>query len=83
MVEVFKTDVTTHHHAKMLIDQIHSAFADFEANFDLKDCDNILRVECTTGVIQSSVLINLLKGYGFYAEVLPDESEHASLISNR
>ena len=59
-------------HANMLIDRIHKTFADYKANFDLEDCDKILRVKCTTGIIQSSSLINLLKDFGFNAETLPD-----------
>lgn len=73
MVEVFKTNVTDHHHAAMVVAQIHQNFAGYKANFDLQDCDNILRVKCTAGSIQSSKLIDLLRDLGFKAEVLPDE----------
>jgi hypothetical protein len=72
MVEVFKTNVKDRGHANQLIELIHDSFADYRANFDLEDCDNILRVKCTTGSIQSSSLINLLKNFGFDAEILPD-----------
>jgi hypothetical protein len=73
MVEVFKTNVIEHHHANMLVDQIHQNFIDYKANFDLQDCDNILRVKSSTGSIQPSLLINLLKDFGFDAEMLPDD----------
>lgn len=73
MIEVFKTDVKDHEHAIMLIDRIHETFNEYKANFDLDDCDNILRVKSATGCIQSSDLIDLLKDLGFSAEVLPDE----------
>ena len=73
MVEVFKTDVKYRDHANMLIGEIHKTFVDYKVNFDLEDCDKILRVECTRGVIQSSFLVNLLKNFGFNAEVLPDD----------
>jgi hypothetical protein len=73
MVEVFKTNVKDLDHAKMLIDQIHKNFIDYKANFDLQDCDNILRVEYTSGMVQASHLIDLLKDFGFKAEVLPDD----------
>ena len=72
MVEVFKTNVNDHDHANKLISQIHKSFFEYTANFDLEDCDKILRVKCTTGVIQSSLLIDLLKDFGFHAEILPD-----------
>lgn len=73
MVEVFKTDVSNRDDANMLINHIHKACIDYKANFDLEDCDKILRVKCTTGYVQPILLINLLKGFGFNAAVLPDE----------
>jgi len=45
MVEVFKTNVKYQDHAKMLIDQIQKIFIDYKVNFDLEDCDKILRIE--------------------------------------
>ncbi|MEP7108625.1 MAG: hypothetical protein ABI760_11595 [Ferruginibacter sp.] len=72
MVEVFKTNVNEKDHANMLIDQIHKNFIDYKANFDLEDCDKVLRVNCKGGSIQAGFLINLLKDFGFSAEVLPD-----------
>lgn len=73
MIEVFKTDVRDPESAIMLIDRIHETFSDYKANFDLDDCDKILRVKSTTGYIQTSRLIDLVKGFGFNAEVLTDE----------
>lgn len=72
MVEVFKTNVVDRKHAALLINEIASAFADYVANFDLEDCDNILRVECATGIVQSCLLINLLAELGYAAEILSD-----------
>lgn len=73
-VEVFKTNVRNRDQANMLMDQIHKTFVDYNANFDLEDCDNILRVTCTTGFIHTSFLINILDELGCQAEVLPDDS---------
>ena len=73
MVEVFKTNVTDAGHAKTVVDQIHKNFTGYKANFDLQDCDNILRVESKSGMVQSSLLIDLLKDFGFTAEILPDD----------
>jgi hypothetical protein len=72
MVEVFKTNVKDPELAIMLVSQIHLNFVDYQANFDLEDCDNILRVQCATGLVQSSLLINLLNKMGYNAEVLPE-----------
>lgn len=73
MVEVFKTNVNSPAHADWLIDRIHRAFPGYRANFDLDDCDRILRVHYAAGFVQSNFVIGLLKGLGFEASVLPDE----------
>ena len=73
MVEVFKTNVQHRDQAEMLIDQIHQIFVKYKANFDLDDCDRILRVESASEMVHSSPVIELLKYYGFEAEVLPDD----------
>jgi hypothetical protein len=72
MVEVFKTNVNLRVHAILVIEQIHKTFTGYKANFDLEDCDRILRVKSYTGSIESYRLIQLLKEQGFQAEVLPD-----------
>jgi hypothetical protein len=75
MIEVFKTNVMDQNQADMLLGHIQTSFHDYKANFDLEDCDKILRVACTTGPIECAFLINLLKNFGFDAEVLPDEDQ--------
>ncbi len=77
MIEVFKTNVKEDCHANLLVDQIHKIFEGHEANFDLEDCDKILRVKCRSGFIQPSKFIRLLNDFGFHAEVLPDEFKPA------
>lgn len=71
MVEVFKTNVEDHQQAKILLEEIHKVFTGYKANFDLDDCDNILRVQ-SAGTVQTRSLISLLKDFGSAAEVLPD-----------
>lgn len=73
MVEVFKTNVRDPSNANMLIYQIHKCFVHYTANFDLEDCDKILRVKHANGIVESSAVIDILKDLGFNAEVLPDE----------
>lgn len=70
-VEVFKTNVADPERAKWLTDQLERNFPNCKANFDLDDCDRILRV-MFEGKIQSDLLIDLLKDVGCMAEVLPD-----------
>ncbi|WP_026898246.1 hypothetical protein [Daejeonella oryzae] len=76
MVEVFKTNVTDQLRANFLIDQIHKTFIEYEANFDLEDCDRILRVESREGLVQSSLVISFLNSLGYTLEILPDEINH-------
>jgi hypothetical protein len=73
MIEVFKTNVTTLEAAHMLVDQIHMTFTGYEANFDLEDCDHILRIHFAQGVIQSSLIIRLLETFKFDAEILAED----------
>ncbi len=73
MVEVFKTNVEDSSHADVLVDQIHKTYTHYRANFDLEDCDKILRVECKISEIEPSPLIILLNEFGYDAEILPDE----------
>jgi hypothetical protein len=75
-VEVFKTNVADPEQAKWLVEQIEINFANCKVNFDLDDCDRILRV-AFEGKIQSDpiaigLLIDLLQNAGCTAEVLPD-----------
>ena len=75
MVEVFKTNVENRHHADMLVNRVHETFPGYKANFDLDDCDKILRVEYAAGLIQSDSLIVLLRHAGFTAEILPGDCQ--------
>jgi hypothetical protein len=63
--------VADQHQANMLIGEIHKNFEQYSANFDLDDCDNILRVRASSPEINSLPLIQLLNSLGFTAEVLP------------
>ena len=72
MIEVFKTNVRARRHARQLVRRIHETFAGYRANFDLEDCDRIMRVECPGDTIPAGGLIALLREAGFQAEVLPD-----------
>jgi hypothetical protein len=45
MVEVFKTNVESAGESKAIIRQLHTHFPNYKINFDLDDCDRILRIE--------------------------------------
>lgn len=73
MVEVYKTNITKQKKAKQIIEKLQQKFSDYKINFDLEDCDNILRVESTTGQIDHEVLVQIISNDGFYIEPLKDE----------
>ena len=72
MVEVFKTNVTSNHQARSLVNVIRYHLEDSKVNFDLEDCDRILRIESSQEIDADSI-IKLLNGMGVIAEVLLDE----------
>ena len=74
MIEVFKTDVNNPQYADILVEHIQRKFHGYQANFDLQDCDKILRVKNARGHVNSSGLIRVLSLFGFHAEVLEDDS---------
>lgn len=75
MVEVFKTDVRDADQARLLVEVIQKNFDGYRANFDLEDCDRILRVAVSQGAVQVFPLVNFIKEFGYQAEVLADVVE--------
>lgn len=73
-VEVFKTNVQTDEEATRLTNNIHQNFAGCQVNFDLDDCDRILRFQSSTELIPTNELIQFMRAAGFQAEILPDEA---------
>ncbi len=73
MVEVFKTNVKEYEHAERLVYHIHQYLDGYQANFDLDDCDKILRVECASGSVEPLLVVDIVKSSGFIAEVLTDD----------
>jgi len=72
MIEVFKTNVQSHEQASQLKNSIEDIFAGYEVNFDLQDCDKVLRVKCTTAAIEIHTLLQLLEQSGVSAELMED-----------
>ena len=72
MVEVFKTNIDNILLAKKLEKAIENNNRNYLVNFDLEDCDNILRIETTEGQVCAETIINFFKQEGFFAEVLQD-----------
>lgn len=62
-VEVFKTNVRSKKNADVVISRIKSILPVGKINFDLDDCDKILRIEAKQ--IQVQPILNLLLDLGF------------------
>ncbi|MBU3026378.1 hypothetical protein [Zobellia galactanivorans] len=72
MVEVYKTNVENPKQAKFVLKHLYKIFPDYDINFDLEDCDNILRVESLLNKIEVLQVIAVLNNLGFTAAVLED-----------
>lgn len=72
MVEVFKTNIEKRKNAKRVLMLLSQRFPNYRINFDLEDCDNILRVENPEGKIVGDPIIVSIVGMGYSIEPLPD-----------
>lgn len=68
MIEVFKTDVETANDANNIVQILLQRFPCSRINFDLHDCDKILRVEGKDFCTETIILV--LKENGFCCSVL-------------
>lgn len=68
IVEVFKTNVNEVALSEVLIRQLLRHFPDSRVNFDMEDCDKVLRVEATH--IMPEKIIEILNSNGYSCEVL-------------
>ncbi|TDQ28528.1 hypothetical protein [Tenacibaculum caenipelagi] len=68
-VLVFKTSVTKNKEIKIVQPTLSRLIAKNDCwNFDLEDCDNILRVE--TQKVKADAVLKALQHHGFYCEEL-------------
>lgn len=68
MVEVFKTDVQKQNQANILLTLLCRDYPAFRINFDLDDCDKILRIEGEN--VMPGEIIELLNSNGHECEIL-------------
>jgi hypothetical protein len=68
MIEVFKTNVQYMKECKPLVKHIKKMLPDSCVNFDLDDCDKILRVESSN--FSPEVIVKVLHQYGHRCEIL-------------
>jgi hypothetical protein len=70
MVEVFKTNVQSQYDAIALKEILLKEFPVIQINFDLDDCDKILRMEGK--IVPVSSVIQIVKMEGFNCEILEE-----------
>ncbi len=68
MVEVFKTDVDDTTQSNLLEYVLSGEFTDYKVNFDLSDCDRILRIESSH--INVDRVLSVVNGLGYRCQVL-------------
>ena len=68
MVEIFKTNVDDHSQAQQIITLLNHYFPAFAINFDLHDCDKILRIKGES--IPVDEVVNIVSETGFHCSAL-------------
>lgn len=68
IVEVFKTNVNEIETSEQLIQLVLDQFPHSQVNFDMEDCDRILRIEANNIVPEK--IIEILASNGYHCEVL-------------
>ena len=67
-VEVFKTNVNESVHARQLVALLQQHFPGSRINFDLDDCDKVLRVEGHN--LRVAKVMDLVQENGFHCRIL-------------
>lgn len=60
-VEVFKTNVINKRAAKTILEEIGIHQPEYKCNFDLDDCDKVLRIEHTGGNVDNQLIFSILE----------------------
>ncbi|WP_433778563.1 hypothetical protein [Flavobacterium anhuiense] len=69
MIEVFKTNVQEESQCNIIIEKLLEHYPNGSINFDLEDCDKILRIHASA--ISNTKIIDILNSHGYFCEVLP------------
>lgn len=62
MVRIFKTNIKSLLQAKQFVAELSQHYPEHQINFDLEDCDNILRMQGPEVSLQALVRLFALKG---------------------
>ncbi len=67
-VEIFRTNIQKKRTAGKVLSELSKRFPECEINFDLEDCDNILRIAGADFKIQE--LVETVAELGYFCEIL-------------
>jgi hypothetical protein len=70
MIEVFKTNVVNKKAAKVILEEIGSHQPEYKCNFDLEDCDKVLRIENTGGNVEAQLIFKILERNNYKGTIL-------------
>jgi hypothetical protein len=73
MVEVYKTNIRTQAQAQEISHCLGKLFDSYRINFDLEDCDRIMRIRSSYGAIDNERICRIVLALGFEARVLSDD----------
>jgi hypothetical protein len=66
MVEVFRTNVRKVREARRIVQKLSEAFPEHRINFDLSDCDKVLRIQGKS--VQESSIIHMVTSLNYSCE---------------
>ncbi|MCF6132759.1 hypothetical protein [Flavobacterium wongokense] len=69
MIEVFKTNVRSKQDAARIVKNLKEVMVASKINFDLEDCDKILRIERTSNA-KNNYILRYMKQLGYNCEIL-------------
>jgi hypothetical protein len=72
MIEIFKTNVSNKKLAGLILKALQRQLPAYTFNFDLEDCDRILRVQTQGADIAISAILNVVKNCGAEIQLFAD-----------
>jgi len=73
-VEIFKTNITTVWEANLVLKNLRMHFPSCRINFDLEDCDRILRIEGKACEIEIDIILQVVRDLCFEIDLIEDEA---------
>lgn len=70
LVEVFKTNLNDQQSATEIVKVLKRLFPNYKINFDLEDCDKILRVKAEIGYVEADKVMNVIRSFNHDIEIL-------------